>query len=447
MVFSIISKSQLESANRIDAEYFCGLVYFQNDYLLGSEIIDFTQYGTSEDLNEENIGFPVLRLNEINNVFIDKPSKYCNKITKQTFEKLKLNKGDVLICRTNGNPKLVGKSGIVMENMDIAFASYLYRIKPKEELINSATLVTYLNSQIGRSEIEKNMMISNQTNFSPAKFREIKIPKVNINIQNLINDLVNTSYQQNSLSEKLYMQAENLLLEELGLKNYKIEDDLSFIVNFSDVKSSNRIDPDYFQQKYQKLISKLQNQRSKPLSEVIDNVAAKFSPLLTPEKTFRYIELANINSSLGIIDGASEVLGIEAPSRARRVLKERDVIVSSIGGSLNKVALVDKENEGSLASTGFFQFRSKEILPEVLLVLAKSVVLQMQLEKQVAGTILAAISNESLKNIVIPILPMGTQQKIADLVRQSHEARKKSKDLLEEAKRKVEEMIEKGGDN
>lgn len=36
------------------------------------------------------------------------------------------------------------------------------------------------------------------------------------------------------------------------------------------------------------------------------------------------------------------------------------------------------------------------------------------------------------------------QQKIADLVVKSHEARKKSKELLEEAKRKVEEMIESG---
>lgn len=32
--------------------------------------------------------------------------------------------------------------------------------------------------------------------------------------------------------------------------------------------------------------------------------------------------------------------------------------------------------------------------------------------------------------------------KPSDLVRQSHETRKKSKELLEEAKRRVEEMIE-----
>lgn len=36
---------------------------------------------------------------------------------------------------------------------------------------------------------------------------------------------------------------------------------------------------------------------------------------------------------------------------------------------------------------------------------------------------------------------------MSDLVKKSNEARKKSKELFEEAKRKVEEMIEKGGKN
>ena len=82
-------------------------------------------------------------------------------------------------------------------------------------------------------------------------------------------------------------------------------------------------------------------------------------------------------------------------------------------------------------------------MPEVLLVLAKSVVFQWQLEKRCAGTILTAVPKESIKDIFIPILPKPTQQKIADLIRRSHEARKKAKELLEEAKRKVEELIEK----
>jgi len=40
-----------------------------------------------------------------------------------------------------------------------------------------------------------------------------------------------------------------------------------------------------------------------------------------------------------------------------------------------------------------------------------------------------------------------TQQKIADLVRQSYEARKKAKQLLEEAKRQVEKLIDSSPQN
>lgn len=71
----------------------------------------------------------------------------------------------------------------------------------------------------------------------------------------------------------------------------------------------------------------------------------------------------------------------------------------------------------------------------------------MQLKQQTAGTILTAVPKETIKNILLPILPKSTQQKIADLVRQSHETHKKAKQLLEEAKRKVENLIEKGGHN
>jgi len=202
-----------------------------------------------------------------------------------------------------------------------------------------------------------------------------------------------------------------------------------------------RFDAEYFKPKYEKLTSKIKYQNAKYLLDVIENVPARFNPPAQPEESFKYVELANINSSVGIIDGFTKVLGKEAPSRAKRILKERDIIISSVEGSLEKVALVHSEQEGYLASTGFFQFRSNEILPEVLLVLAKSIILQTQLRQQCAGTILTAVPKEAIKNILIPILPKSTQQKIALLVRQSHQARRKAKKLLEEAKQRVEKMI------
>ncbi len=176
--------------------------------------------------------------------------------------------------------------------------------------------------------------------------------------------------------------------------------------------------------------------------EYVENIRPNFDPTKYPDKTFSYVELADIDPSIGIIHSVSEVKGDQVPSRARIILRQNDVIVSSVEGSLEKVALVDEEHEGSLASTGFFQFRPTKILPQVLLVLSKSVVLQAQLKKECAGTILTAVPSESLKRIIIPILPPETQQKIVELIKQSHETRRKAKELLEEAKRKVEEAIE-----
>lgn len=160
----------------MESEFFNSYSLSFSKTIKAKDAINFSQYGTSKELNEIGAGFPILRLNEFNTSFISAPAKHCDLLDIETYSSLKLKKNDVLICRTNGNPKLVGKSAIVPKDYEYAFASYLFRVRPNREIINSATLVTFLNSKYGRMEIEKFSMVGNQANFSPAKFREISIP-------------------------------------------------------------------------------------------------------------------------------------------------------------------------------------------------------------------------------------------------------------------------------
>ena len=173
------------------------------------------------------------------------------------------------------------------------------------------------------------------------------------------------------------------------------------------------MDAEYFQPAYDEVIEKIKqypNGFSKLLKHV-ENIKPNFDPPKYPDEDFCYVELADIDSSIGIIHSVNKVKEREAPSRARRLLKEGDVIVSSVEGSLEKVALVDKEHNGCLASTGFFQFRSLDILPEVLLIMSKTAILQLQLKKRCSGTILTAVPKESLRDIIMPLLPLSIQQK------------------------------------
>ena len=123
LVIMDISKVKENKDFRIEPEFYALNFERKSEYLVGSDIIDFIQYGTSKALNEEKKGFPILRLNEFDGIFTAYPEKYCNILSKSEFDKLKFKTNDVLICRTNGNPNLVGKAAVIMEDADVAFAS------------------------------------------------------------------------------------------------------------------------------------------------------------------------------------------------------------------------------------------------------------------------------------------------------------------------------------
>lgn len=451
MVYSIIKKSQLEGAKRVDAE--C----YQYEYLeMRKKLSSLKNYVILGDISKKFMkgifdikaetyskhGIPFIRISNLKNALIDKNEiVYISTEANKKEKSSSLNKGDLVLSKTAYPAASLITDEIVNISQDIIGISLKDEWLDK---IKSQYIVAFLNSKYGKLEMMQWFQGNIQMHLALPDAKTIIIPLPNKTFQHEIENIFISIEQKITEANSFYHLAENLFLEELGLIDFKFKDSLFFIVDSS--KTKERLDADYFQPKYHQLVELLKNKNSKPLLEVIGNIEPDFDPIKEPEKKFKYVELANINQSLGIIDGFNEVLGKEAPNRARRLLKENDVIVSSVEGSLNKVALVRGEQKDYLASTGFFQFRSKKILPEVLLVMSKSIVIQMQLKKHSAGTILTAVPKDSIRDLIVPILQDSTQQKIVDLVKKSHEAREESKKLLEEAKRKVEEMIEKGGE-
>ncbi len=460
---------QSSELTRLESDFYTSESVIFKKFLTGAKIIDFVQYGTSEELNEDGIGFPVLRLNEFDSNFIKTPSKSSNKISNDVYENLKLVKDDVLICRTNGNPKLVGKSAIVPMNYEFAYASYLFKIRPKTELINSSTLVTFLNSKYGRMEIEKHSMVGNQANFSPAKFREINIPIFDKKLNLKIEESTYLAFNLLTKSQELYSQAETILLEEIGLNESIIEhlppkqavegsnpsaittnkaEKEGFSTPSFNVKSfkesfgvTGRLDAEYYQKKYEKVIEKIKSYKNgfDPLSIACNLKDTNHNPKENQE--YNYIELSNIGKT-GDINGCTTALGKDLPSRARRLVNTNDVIISSIEGSLQSCAVVGKEYNNALCSTGFYVINSDKINSETLIVLFKSDLMQSIMKQNCSGTILTGMNKYEFQNIVVPLIDIKAQLNIAKLIEESFSLKKQSEHLLEVAKRAVEIAIE-----
>lgn len=437
-ITKVYSFAKLDSESRCDAEHIAAPILVEKNYQYGSDVALFTQYGTSKQLNENGKGFPVLRLNEFEQMFIQSPEKCCNLINESVYQQLRLSKGDVLVCRTNGNPHLVGKAAVVMEDTDCAYASYVFKVRPNHR-ISPQLLTVFLNSKGGRSEIERHQMISIQTNFSPERFKKCRVPCFSSYFQSAISDLVDRAYKSLQTSKAQYSAAEATLLNALGLNDFTPSASKFSIRGMAEsFSTTNRIDAEYYQPRFDSWEKALNT------TETVHSLCKVYDGKFVPHKgEYKYIELANIGTA-GNVTGATVAPFESLPSRARRLIKAGQVIVSSIEGSLQSCALITDDYDGAICSTGFYVIDSDKLNSETLLVLFKSPPIQALLKKRCSGTILTAISKGELENMPIPKVDRKTQGAIAQKVQRSFALRKQSEQLLGTSKRAVEMAIEDG---
>lgn len=406
------------------------------------DILLSSQYGISIEMNENRIGYPIYRMNEIHSMLCDlnvNKSANINLIELGTF---KLNDKDVLFNRTNSY-EWVGRTGVYYNNEDNRiFASYLVRFIPDPLVIKPEYLACFLSSKFGVKEIKRRARESiNQTNVNPEEVKEIEIPILSEELQNCVEDNFVKANRMRIDAATLYNRAENFLLREISL--YSIDNNAT--KNIKSLKDSflftGRLDAEYYQPKYDSYLDLIKNYHNgfEKLSDLCELKNDNYLP--NDETQYKYIELSNIGNN-GEVTGCTVNFGKELPSRARRIVKEGDVLISSIEGSLSSCALVTKEYDGAICSTGFYVMKSKKINSETLLILFKSELMQNLLKQRCSGTILTAINNDEFKNLLLPIIDDETQQKIASLLQQTSKLKKQSEQLLEIAKKAVEIAIE-----
>lgn len=316
----------------------------------------------------------------------------------------------------------------------------------------------YLNRESIRKIATDNMVGTSGRQRVPTFFYEkLLIPLFPMPFQVEIEKMVKDSHFALEQSKALYKEAENLLYTELELNPqnplqsiyYKVFCNLIIMRNYTiaTLKESflktGRLDSEYYQLKYEEIESFIKSyQGGFGKLEFMEIKDSNFTP--KAKEKYRYIELANIGAN-GNISAPLEEFGEYLPTRARRIVEEGDLIISSIEGSLSSCALITEEFDNCIVSTGFYVLKAQFINSETLLVLFKSKIFQDYLKKFPSGTILTAISKEELQNILIPKIDSKIQESIAQHIQKSFALRAEAKNLLNTAKQRVEEAIKNGG--
>lgn len=449
MNFSIIQKSQLEGAERIDAEY------YQPEYLQYSDVLnklileDLSTLASKVDVgfvssmasHFQNEGVPLLRTQNVHEFLTDleEDTVYIDEAFHKKLKKSQIFSGYLLLARSGS----IGNVSIVPEDFPVANSADIILIKTKSDKITPEFLATFLNSKYGKFQIERGSSGGLQGHINLFSLEKLNIPIFNLNIQGKIKNIVLQGLSAIEESKSLYAQAEGLLLEELGLKNAVFEDELSYVVNSSDVALGNRVDSEYFQPKYEKLIEKLKSKQTNPFSSFVEDYSTgyTFKSDNYQEEGIPLIRINNIRKGFIDLTDTAYLSGKDYLLSPKDVAKPGDIVLS-MSGTIGMSAVIPADVAKCSINQRILRFTPKDIDPDLLALILNSIVGSLQLGRIGTGGVQTNISYKDIQNILIPVLPAEIQKEIAELVRKSHEARKKSKELLEEAKRKVEEMIE-----
>ena len=125
---------------------------------------------------------------------------------------------------------------------------------------------------------------------------------------------------------------------------------------------------------------------------------------------FKYVEIGAVNLTDGIT--AYEYCSFKnAPSRARRIVKKGDIIVSTVRTYLKAIAIIDDEID-TIVSTGFAVLEPYEINKEYLGWVLKSDYFTDMVSSRSNGISYPAINSSDLINFKIPIPDKTIQNEI-----------------------------------
>jgi type I restriction enzyme S subunit len=141
----------------------------------------------------------------------------------------------------------------------------------------------------------------------------------------------------------------------------------------------------------------------------------QIDPSKAPERKIKYIDVSSISNTRYIIESCGYFSGKEAPSRARKVVEEGDVIVATVRPTLRRIANITPVFNNEICSTAFCVLRPKlDVIDQKYLFYA----VQRNdffagLEKLQQGASYPAVADSDIKDQWIPLPSMHDQKAIA----------------------------------
>jgi len=373
--------------------------------------------------------------------------KYISEHSYNFLEKSKLFGGEILINKI-GNPGRVYMMPNLNKPVSLGMNLFMLRLlntsKYKEKYIWA-----FFNTAIGQNIIKRKVNGTAPLTIDKEAVRTLYLPKTSEDFQIVIDKTITESENTLEKSKLSYLKAESILLNDVGLIDFKLSKEPINIKFFKEsFVITKRLDAEYYQKKYEQIIEKIVSQKHNALINIV-SISKSIEPgsnYYSDEGGLPFYRVSDFNK-FGLSKPDKELTDsfvAENKDLIENLKPKQGTILFSKDGSVGTAYLLRKDLDG-ITSGAILHLQvknTKEILPEYLTLALNSKLVQMQAERDAGGSIILHWRKEEIEQVVVPIIDYKKQEQIAELVEESFKLKAVSERLLEVAKKAVEMAIE-----
>lgn len=355
---------------------------------------------------DENAVGVIRSTNFNNNGKLDLSDIAYRTLTPKKFSEKKLCASDILIERSGGSEtQPVGRVGFITDEMaktDYAFANFIQRISLDDTV--DAKFVYYCLQQMYEMGITAGMQ--SQTtgirNLDWKQYIKVSLPKPSLSEQTAIATLLSKVDEAIEAVQDSIAAAERLkksLMQNLLTGKMKPDGTFRTPEEF------------YTDEKFGKVPLGWEIKRVNDLFYLNQNVL--------PNRTdssyrFRYITIESVNTESINFDNCDEFIFNESPGRARRIIKDGDILISGVRPNLKAFAIYRRPDSNNwICSTGFHVLTAKEnVCSQFFFYQILSSTGASQFHSWVSGSNYPAIGDNDMRKMKLYVPPYEEQLSI-----------------------------------
>jgi hypothetical protein len=441
-VINHIALSQLGDELRFDSQY-----YTPSNMLLEKEICAFPTrlLGSIAHVTDGQHGyFKLDEQSEIRQItakciksgLVDKAqADHLSAITHNSNLRSSLSPNDVLVT-TAGT---IGEIGLVTDDIPPANIDQdIGRIAIHDSTVSPLFVWAFLQTKFGRFQIDRFTTGQVQTHLSLNKMKKMRLPLLSnhAGVENSVSKYVSSMRASNDL----YQSAKQCLESELGLDKLNFQRPVGYTARFSELESSGRMDPEQFFPAFKAFRAGLPSRIAlSPLGQYLSFCKRGKQPI------YAKVGLPVVNSKHvqpnGVIQEDNRV-ALPNPNDDFQI-RAGDTLLNGTGrGTLGRAAPY-LSDEPAVPDNHVMLLRSSRFDPVFLSLYLNSAAGQMQVEMHQRGSSgqIELYPFDVRKFLVWPA-SAEFQKELRDLYDQATTADRESRLLLDQAKARVEQLIE-----